>query len=70
MVNNKRNFVTEYLDQATRTFYYIQSSELKKILMKYNVYFIFSIKFIFSLFGLPLTFPLTCCSALQNFQCL
>ena len=45
MVNKQRNFVTKYLDQATRTFYYIQSSEIQEILMKYIVYFIFSIKF-------------------------
>ena len=50
----------------------------RRILMKYNVeninseniklYIFTPPEGIYSLFGLPLTFPLTYCSALQNFK--
>ena len=63
-------------------FYYIQSSEIQENIVDiYCIFYIFTSEniksyiftpqectYIFS--GLPLTFPLTYCSALQNFKCL
>ena len=61
-------------------FYYIQSSEIQEYIDEiYCVFYIFTsenIKFYiftppeckYKFFGLPLTFPLTYCSALQNFK--
>ena len=60
---------------ATYLFFIIYKvMKYRKILMKYIVYFIFSFYIFtppectYNVFGLPLTFPLTYCSALQNFK--
>ena len=62
--------------------YYIQSSEIQEYIVDiYCIFYIFtseniksyiftSQECIYKFFGLPLTFPLTYCSALQNFKCL
>ena len=61
-------------------FYYIQSSEIQEYIDEiYFVFYIFTSENInyyiftppeckYKFFGLPLTFPLTYCSALQNFK--
>ena len=60
--------------------YYIQSSEIQEnIVDKYCIFYIFTSENIksyiftsrectYKFFGLPLTFPLTYCSAIQNFK--
>ena len=63
-----------------RIFYYIQSSEIQENIVDiYCIFYIFTSENIksyiftpqectYKFFGLPLTFPLTYCSALQNFK--
>ena len=63
-----------------RTLYYIQSSEIQGNIVDINcIFYIFTSENIksyiftpqectYNFFGLPLTFPLTHCSALQNFK--
>ena len=62
--------------------YYIQSSEIQENIVDiYCIFYIFTSENIksyiftpqectYNFFGLPLTFPLNYCSALQNFKCL
>ena len=81
--HNKRCYevMTKFIFQLSSNthFYYIQSSEIQGNIDIYCIFYIFTSENIksyiftpqectYKFFGLPLTFPLTYCSALQNFK--